>query len=322
MAVNTVLGPINAKELGTTLMHEHCLWAFPGWEYDLSHPFDRDSALQTVEKDLVALKIEGVNTLVDTTPPSMGRDVAFLQEVSQSSGIQIIASTGFYTEYWGGIPFSLTFWSLDELTDFLITELTKGMDGTSIKAGLIKVGTGEGEITEMERKTFIAAARAHVKTGVPIYTHTHKATMIKEQLDIFEEEHVDLSKVIIGHLSDTVDLNCHIEVVSRGANVGLDRIGIEAFQTSREHIQLVAAMVAGGYAQQLVLSQDTTCIWLGHPPKFLGRPGLPKSYLERSFTRLLREFIPKLRKIGISQETIEIILQGNPKRIFQEKAPE
>ena len=319
MTINTVLGPISAEQLGTTLMHEHCLWAFPGWEYDLSYPFDRDSALQIIGDDLVDLKRERVDSLVDTTAPSMGRDAVFLEELSQRSGIQIIASTGFYTEHWGGIPFSLSFWDLDEMTEFMVTELTKGMDGTSIKAGLIKVGTGEGEITEMERKTFIAAARAHIKTGVPIYTHTHKGTMISEQLDIFEEEHVDLSKVIIGHLSDTVDLNCHLDVVRRGANVGLDRIGLEGFQTSREHVQLVAAMVAGGYTDQLVMSQDTTRIWLGHPPKFPGRPSVPKSYLERPFTRLLREFIPKLEKAGISQETIRVILRENPKRIFQRK---
>jgi phosphotriesterase-related protein len=317
MAVNTVLGPVSAEELGTTLMHEHCLWAFPGWEYDLTYPFNRESALQIVEQDLIALKREGVDTLVDTTAPSMGRDAAFLEEVSQHSGIQIIASTGFYTEHWGGIPFSLSFWSLDELTAFMVTELTEGMDGTLVKAGLIKVGTGEGEITEMERKTFIAAARAHLKTGAPIYTHTHKGTMVSEQLDIFESEHVDLSKVVIGHLSDTMNLNCHLEVVRRGANVGLDRIGIEAYQTSREHVQLVAAMVAGGYTHQLVMSQDTTRVWLGHPPKFPGRPSVSKSHLERPFTRLLREFIPKLEKAGISRETIWVILRENPRRIFQ-----
>ena len=33
--VNTVLGPIEAEQLGRTLMHEHLQYGFTGWQGDL-----------------------------------------------------------------------------------------------------------------------------------------------------------------------------------------------------------------------------------------------------------------------------------------------
>ena len=32
--INTVLGPISADQMGITLMHEHMVLAYPGWDLD------------------------------------------------------------------------------------------------------------------------------------------------------------------------------------------------------------------------------------------------------------------------------------------------
>ncbi|MDD5082764.1 MAG: hypothetical protein PHU08_05260 [Dehalococcoidales bacterium] len=312
--INTVSGPISAEELGVTLMHEHVLWGFPGWEYDPLHSFNREAELPGLARELAALKTVGAGTLVDTTPPFMGRDPVFLQEISRLSGIKIIACTGFYSEEWGGIPFYFHTWNPDELAELMTEELNRGMGGTAIKAGVIKVGTGGGAITPGERNILVAAARAHLKTGVPIMTHTHLGANVKEQLDVFQEEKVNLSQVVIGHLSDTMNFDLHLDVARRGAIVGLDRLGLEGFHSNKEHVQLVAALIAGGYLRQLVFSQDVVGYNLGRFP-FPIR--LAKVELKRPYDHLWRKFFPLLEEAGIGQETITTIMKENPRRIFQ-----
>ena len=43
--VDTVLGPVSTDELGVTLMHEHLVFSYLGWECDaLSPAYDRKAA--------------------------------------------------------------------------------------------------------------------------------------------------------------------------------------------------------------------------------------------------------------------------------------
>ena len=69
-----------------------------------------------------------------------------------------------------------------------MAELTEGIARTGVKAGVIKCATSKDKITEYEEKCLRAAARAHLKTGAPITTHTDDGTMGREQLDIFAAE--------------------------------------------------------------------------------------------------------------------------------------
>ena len=56
----------------------------------------------------------------------------------------------------------------------MVTELTKGIDGTDIKAGVIKLASSYQQITPMEETLFKAAARAQKETGCVIITHTQQ----------------------------------------------------------------------------------------------------------------------------------------------------
>ena len=160
MAVNTVLGPINASDMGKTLMHEHLIFGYYGWQHDPLHPFSRDAALEKLVQNMAELKKSGIDTLVDVTPPFMGRDLHFMREVSRRSGVNVIACTGFYTRQAGGLPNYFASWTPDEIAELMLLELTKGMDGTDIKAGAIKVATEEGGLSDLERKVLIAAGKA------------------------------------------------------------------------------------------------------------------------------------------------------------------
>jgi len=181
-AVNTVCGPVAPEDLGVTLMHEHIVFGYPGWYGDLSlAPFDRRSAVATAVNCLGPLKEYGLKTVVDATPNECGRDPQLLHEVADTAGINIICATGYYYEG-EGAPAYFKFRSafadaVAEIYEMFMREITVGIGETGIKAGVIKVASSKGIITDYEKMFFRAAARAQKETGVPIITHTQEGTM-------------------------------------------------------------------------------------------------------------------------------------------------
>ena len=65
----------------------------------------------------------------------------------------------------------------------LLTEVTEGIEGTGIRAGVIKLASGT-VISPLERIFFTAAARVNRETGVPIITHTQLGTQGPEQAEL------------------------------------------------------------------------------------------------------------------------------------------
>ena len=82
--INTVTGTITTDKLGTTLMHEHLLVGWAGWELDCKAPrFDRKAALKGAIDRLKELKDLGLETFLDPCPNDIGRDVVFMAEVGR-----------------------------------------------------------------------------------------------------------------------------------------------------------------------------------------------------------------------------------------------
>ena len=214
--INTVTGTVSADKLGTTLMHEHLLIGWAGWELDCNAPrFERKTALKTAVERLKELKDLGLGTFVDPCPNDIGRDIVFMADVAAASGVNVVAATGLYKEDLGNTAYFRQR-TVDEIADVYVTEITEGVGETGIKAGIIKCATGKDHITEYENSCLRAAARASKRTGVPITTHTEEGTMGREQLDIFAEEGVDLAHVIIGHSCGASDLRYHTDMLDRG----------------------------------------------------------------------------------------------------------
>ncbi len=309
--INSVLGSIDTNELGFTLMHEHVLvmsWsmrqAFPGW-------LDRDAFLQKAVSDLRATGKAGVATLVDVTPINLGRDIHLVREVAEKSGMQIIAATGFY---WMDEPF-LMGWEADRLVEFMLPDIEKGIQGTDVKAGIIKCATDAPGVTEYNRKLLQAAARLHRATGVPITTHTSSAHRNGlDQQALLREEGVDLSRVVIGHCGDTEDLDYLEKVLSAGSFLGMDRFGLDILLPTDKRVAVVAELCRRGYADRMVLSQDASC----HMDWF------PAGALEMFVPDYHHRFIcfsvlPALREQGVSEEQIRLMTVDNPRRIFEQQ---
>jgi len=314
--VQTVTGPCAPDALGTTLMHEHLLIGWPGWEaYAVEERSARGERLARCVDQMAELRELGVRTLLDPCPMDLGRDVELMAEVSERSGVRIVCATGLYKEDLGApayFKFRAQFGdAIAEMTDVFVRELTEGIDGTGIRAGVIKVATGPHRVTPYEELVLRAAARAHRATGAPITTHTDEGTMGTEQLDILTGEGVPPSSIVIGHSCGSSNLDYHLALLDRGAYLGFDRFGLELLHPDRARKAALIGLLGVGFERQIVLSHDTVWCWRGRAP------AVPASVVgDWQPTHLFRKIIPHLREAGVSQTKIDVMLVENPRRYF------
>lgn len=298
MRVMTVQGPVAPTELGIVLPHEHLI-------VDLRHSLlGFDAMLDDVDlaiDEVVIYAKAGGGTIVEVSNTGMGRDVRALRRIAEATGVKIVAVTGYYTEpYYPREVYELT---INRLADRMIAELTEGIDGTGIRAGLIgEIGTRRDFVTPAEERVFRAAGRAHKATGAPITTHTFLEQLIHDQIDILEDEGVDPGQIIIGHLGDYRDRRRLSEIARRGVYLEIDHIGYPVQQRDEERARTVAFLIDTGYLSRILLSLDI-CI---------------KSRLHAfggtGYDCILSTFLPHLKACGVGEAEIRAMLIDNPQR--------
>jgi len=318
--INTVCGPVSTDKMGTTLMHEHIQYGYAGWYAHTNKRQDKKKALAISLKAMEDIKACGVKTYVDATPGDSGRDPGFLKEISEKSGINIVCSTGLYTDCQGGSPYfkfqALLTDGVELLAELFIKEIVEGIGDTGIKAGVIKVATGLGAITDYEKMVLQAAARASKKTGVPIISHTEAGTMGPEQVDILVSEGANPKKLSIGHAGGSADLKYHCKILDKGVNLAFDRLGLDAELWSAGPDKFrkgsIVGLISMGYANQLIFSHDVVLNWLG------GDVLLPKEIVGNWYpTHLFKNIIPDLKKAGVTDAHINTIMVENPRKMFE-----
>ena len=157
-----------------------------------------------------------------------------------------------------------------------------------------------------------AVAQAHVRTGVPITTHTHAGTRRGlEQQRIFAEEGVDLPRVIIGHSGDTTDLDYLEELIAAGSYLGMDRFGLDFLLSFSDRVDTVARMCERGHADKMVLSHDASCYI-----DWLPEEALPLVVPNWHYLHIHHDVLPALRQRGVTEEQITTMLVDNPRAIF------
>lgn len=309
--IQSATGPIDTAGLGFTLTHEHVSVGSPAIRQQFPDLYDRDAALETAVRSLIEAREAGVRTIVDLTPLNLGRDAALIREASERSGVQIIVATGIYYP----TDMGLAFISTDGIADLFVREIEAGIQDTGIRAGVIKCAT-EPEMTAFNRRSVRAAARAHRRTGVPIGTHTYPENRTGlEQIGVFEQEGVDLNRVIIGHSDDSDDIGYLEEIINAGAYCGMDRIGITMPRTNEQRADMIAALVERGYAERICMSHDAGVMdGFAEADKMARMP-------DWRFTFIPREFSEMLRERGVSDQAIEQITVRNPRAIFEQTEP-
>jgi phosphotriesterase-related protein len=307
--VQTVLGPVGVESLGKSLMHEHVLLGYPGWETDSLYHFNPDEAAAVAAKALQPCVEAGVRTVLDCTPMELGRFSGVLVDVAERTGMNIIAATGFYH---GGVGLH-SYWrmkEIDEIAEVLVHEIEDGFGDPVIKPGVLKVGTRTKVIVPAEEKALRAAARASRATGVPITTHTEQGDLGPEQIQIFTDEGVAPSQVIVGHLDNAAELDTVRQVLKLGAYVGFDQIGYEFRVSDERRIEYISTLVAEGYAPQLMISHDRVGQWLGRLTPFLQQ--FQDQVDVEGFGYLEETFVPALLKRGVTQADVDQMLVQNP----------
>lgn len=168
-----MLGDIKPEQLGFTYSHEHIVCRPRYW---IEHNQD-DLLLDDPEKSCREVELfrqAGGVSIVDATAIDYGRDPAAVRDISKATGVQIIGTAGFNKGFlWNakmpGEERTYKEWidsaTEDELTQFIIDEVEVGMQGTGVRAGQVKFGTGYNSISPLEIKTIRAACRAHLATG-------------------------------------------------------------------------------------------------------------------------------------------------------------
>ncbi len=322
-AVNTVLGPISPSDLGITLMHEHILYGYPGWEGDRTiAPVNRKEIVANGVTTLKQLKDEyGLQSYVDATPLDGGRMPEILKEVSEKSGVNIICATGYYYEGEG----SPTYWKFrgslgditGELYELFMTEVTKGIMDTGIKAGVLKVGSSKGAITDYEKIMFATAAQVSKETGVPIITHTQEGTMGPQQAEFLIGAGANPKQIQIGHMSDNIDIKYQEDTFKHGVYVSWDRMGLQGLvgcPMDAQRYPVMIELIKKGYADKMMISHDCILTWLGRPLN-LPEAALP---LVANWhpSHLFKNIIPELKKGGVTDAQITSIIKENPRRLF------
>jgi phosphotriesterase-related protein len=316
--VNTVQGRMAVGELGRTLVHEHVLIGFPGWFMDARQPpFKRDEAMKRVVDAFQELHGHGVRTVIDPCPMDLGRDVEFCAEVSQKSGVNLICATGAYVEAMG-IPWTMRQLPVEAIAEGFIKEIEDGVAATGIRCGVIKIATGEGSVSPYEHKVITAAARASKATGVPLISHTEKCTCGHDQIDIALGEGLPPTGLIVGHSDGTEDLAYQTSLAARGVYVGFDRFGLEMGAVpDAVRIRNLKALADAGYRDQLMVSHDTVNCWLG---AYGAQDPLELSKIMPNWkmTHLFENIFPELKKLGMTDADLDVIVSDNPRRYFEQ----
>ncbi len=317
--VNTVQGKTTPEELGRTLIHEHVLIGFPGWFMDTRMPpFIRHEAIARAVDAFQQLHGYGVRTVIDPCPMDLGRDVEFIAEVSQKSGVSLICATGAYVEAMG-IPYTLAALSVDQIAESFQKEIEDGVATTGIRCGVIKIATGDGHVSDYERKVLTAAAKASKATGVPLISHTENCSCGHDQIDICTGQGVAASSMIVGHSDGRDDHEYQKSLADRGAYVGFDRFGLEMMISDAIRTKNLKALVDSGHKDRVMVSHDTVNCWQG------GYDGANPADLEKTLpnwrmTHLFENIFPELKRMGMRQEDLDDIVIANPRRYFEDAA--
>lgn len=320
--INTVAGPIDTGRLGVTLMHEH-VFALPpeimqnypeAWGDEAAREAD---AIQRLDE----LKAKGVDTIVDLTVIGLGRYIPRIARIAAQTDLQIVVATGLYT--YNDLPLYFHFTGPgtelggpETMTEMFVRDIEEGIADTGVRAAILKCATDRPGLTAGVERVLRSVAQAHRRTGAPISTHTHAGTRRGlDQQQIFIEEGVDLSRVIIGHSGDTTDIDYLEELVANGSYIGMDRFGYDHFLSFEDRVDTVARMCERGHADKMVLSHDAACFigFLGWLPGEAMQATLPESH----YLHIHTDVLPALRQRGVTDDQIRTMLEANPRRIFE-----
>ena len=362
--IMTVLGPIGPNELGFTSMHEHIIHDVSAARRRYESTLTRDlpvaaddpvslenigllkrnftltfDALRMDDEELMTAEVadfkdSGGHAMVEMSVPTARLNLPAIKQVSQKTGVHVIATTGLF----GGTRGEEDAWpeqyresTVEGYAGYMLAEIEQGIEDTGIKAGHIKIGIGD--LSKQQERLLRAAARVATETGLSVTVHPGIFSIIgadgRRIIKILAGEGMNLERLILAHTQQFFiehDLKTLIrnpdswhlrldyakELVDRGANISIDCFGspddsesIGWIQgTDWQRLAGLIALIEAGYSPQIVLGTDT---WI--------KPGLRRCGGE-GYCRLTKFVVPLLRDLGVSDYDIRQMTVENPARLL------
>jgi phosphotriesterase-related protein len=312
--IETVNGQIDADALGLTLVHEHVRFRDEAVAENWPGRYDAEQELAAALEAVNAAKGHGVRSIVDPTAMFGGRDVRFMKQVSEQTGVQIVPCTGIYT--YDFLPHYFENRDIDMIAAHFVEDIERGVQNTEIKAAFLKCAADAAGVTANVEKVHRACARASLQTGAPIMAHSMPAVGTgPKQVDIFFDEGVAPEKIQIAHCGDSPDVEYIQGLLDRGVYVGLDRYGLEMYQPIGRRNEVAAELLRRGHAERVMISQDycATIDWF--PAEAIPQIEAAGGIRNWSMTLVFEEVVPWLREQGAMDDaTFATVFVANPAR--------
>lgn len=340
VAVRTVTGPVPSDKLGLTLPHEHLandlraavapptradraflagtqVSAEVAWLLREDPYCCRDNCVlddaDAVASDLAAFADAGGRSVIDLTPPGIGRDPAALVGIAERTGLNIVMGSGWYLQRFH--PAHLSRAPVEELAAELLAEFR---GGGPVRPGVIgEIGVSP-DFTTDERTALRAACAAQREAGVPLFVHLPGwQRRALEVLDIvLDEQGVVPGAVVLCHMDPSGgDPAYQSAVAARGVWLEFDMVGMPFLfpgegqaPAPADTAAAILALLEAGHGGQLLLSHDV----------FL------KSMLRRhggnGFGYVPVLFADRLRGLGADDTAVRGLMADNPRRLFEAAA--
>lgn len=299
MRVRTVLGDIAADQLGACGAHEHVIIRS---EYVAS--IDPELSLDDTERaieELHRFRAAGGGAMIDTMPGGCGRDQQALASVSRETGMHIVCSTGLHLARYYPPDAPVLGYTVDQLVEYFVDEIEN--ERHPIRAGVIKVAGGE-RLNDLQRRAFIAAARAQSRTGCPIITHTERGVGAGEQVELLLEHGARPDRITLSHVDRITDAAYHAALLDRGVRMEYDGAFRWGSIDDNPTVRLLCDLLPR-YPDQLMVGMDAARrrYWQSYG----GEPGL---------AWLMRELPAAMRAAGIGEDAVRRVFVDNPAAAF------
>jgi len=314
----TVLGEIPANQIGNTSIHEHLITAdyFHSFLDKLEpHEFSQEECDFAVE-ELKLAKAAGLDTLVEVSAMADPRQLKY---IAQRSPVNIIASTGFYKNF----SKEQQGYTAEQFRDHIVFENEKGLRGTGVIPGVIKIATFMPKLHPWEVRALFGAGMAQKITGLPMCVHS--ATGTRYQQYIIEAAGANMEKVYFSHMESptdregrTVDMQVDyiIDTMERGSYVSFNGFVAPEYLPEEAIGELVTKVVSRGYSHMLMLSLDHHFGWKKDLQQTIA-DAKNGDASRRTFASLMTDVLPWLCNIGIADKDIKNMITSAAQKLFE-----
>lgn len=251
--LRTVLGTLNPQDAGIVDGHTHV------WIEDIGAIGDTPLVLNQqvqIEKELRDFVTAGGRTMVDCQPFGCGRDGNKLREISNNTGVNIIACTGFHLRkhYPKHAPiFEMT---TAQAHQQFVGELEHGLqEAPDIQAGFIKIAC-EATLDSSPKHLIEAAVQASIETNAAIEVHTERGTDAEAIADFMLRLGLSPQKLILCHMAKRFDVGLHQSLADRGILLEYDSFIRPKYDPDNTSWVLLFEMLEAGYENNIILATD------------------------------------------------------------------